>query len=213
MKQPNTIFDDSKNTESQISDPQEQENLQNTNVEPKEVNPELMANKNMPVQKDEEAEIGVGNKEAVKEVAKEVRKNTQKLDELIHQSGQVLFRCKTLFPFDFFPDEITIDIQAVNIYRRNFFKSGRTQSIYIQNIAEVYADRSLFFSQLHIVDKHFVDNIIVIKFMKKKEADIARQIIQGLVTGIANEVDFTKIPNKEILPKLIELGKLTALNK
>lgn len=152
-----------------------------------------------------------GSEDGVKEIKKQAQVNQRKLNDLVEQSKNVLYVCKAVFPFDFFPDEITIDIHTVNVYKKQFLKSGSVHSLYIPNIAEIYVERNLFFGKIRIIDRNFTDNILEVRYLTRKDATNVRKIVQGLIQAYNSGIDLTHIPQEEILPKIYELGTITAM--
>lgn len=149
--------------------------------------------------------------EVLKEVKKADKKEEQisdrKLKELVNSAYQPLYRLSSVFPFDFFPDHITIELSQINIVI-NQFLSDRRQSIAYEDIYDVYVDNSLFFSTIKILDKHFRDNELKINFLKKEEATKARRIIQGLVIAHKEKIDLTNMNQEEVIKKIEDLGKI-----
>lgn len=60
-------------------------------------------------QDDQKKLLEEAHKEAAKEEIKEEDKAQRRLEELIEESGKIIFKAKAAFPFDFFPDKITIN--------------------------------------------------------------------------------------------------------
>lgn len=147
---------------------------------------------------------------AQRTVAKKEEENQQKFEELIDQSNKVLFELKAVFPFDFFPNKIIIDLNRVNIIIKEFFFSERRHSIDFKDIGDVLVETSPFFATLKIVDEGFPEGEIKISYLKKNEAIRARQIIQGLVTCKKEEIDVTKLEDTYLLEKIEELGRIKA---
>lgn len=132
----------------------------------------------------------------------------QKLQALLAESNTVLMKFKSVFPFDFFPDEVTIDIKRVNVITREFFSSERIHSIDIEDIEDVVVDTSLFFATVTLVVRGFIENCVEIKFVKNHEALKARRIIQGLITACKEKLDLSKINDRNLLAKIEEMGSV-----
>lgn len=143
--------------------------------------------------------------------AKPLDENTQKFEALVDKSHTVMLKIASVFPFDLFPDDVTIDVNQVNIIIREFFFSERRHSVYINNISDVFVDAGLFFGTLNIVDKGFVENTISIKYLWHRDAKKARRIIQGLVVAEKQGIDVCKIDDEHLVDKIEELGKITEI--
>lgn len=132
--------------------------------------------------------------------------NSKKFEQLANNANRVLLKIRSVFPFDLFPDEITIDPVKVNIVTREFFLSSTIHSIYIKNILDVIVDCSPFFATLKIMYEGFGPNTVNVKFLKKDEAQKARRIIQGLAVAAKEGVDLTKLKTEDIISKAENIG-------
>lgn len=153
-----------------------------------------------------------GQAEAVKSQAKEVEMNTSKFENLVIQnSTQTLLKIKSVKPLDFFPSEITIDINKVNISKRDYFFSRHLHTIPVENIQDVFIEMTPFFSTIKIIDKGYVENTVEVHFLRKSDAKKARRIIQGLITAFKEGIDLATLPNEGLVAKLETLGDAGAV--
>lgn len=141
-----------------------------------------------------------------KNVSKDERETLVKIQNLTDNSN-VLYKASAVFPFDFFPDNISIDKNKVNIVYKEFFASEDVHSILIKNIKDIEVETSPFFATIKIVPDGFPASLIRIKYLKKKEAMKARRIIQGLMTCQKEDVDLTKIKSDSLVEKIEDLGQ------
>lgn len=147
-----------------------------------------------------------GKREAIKDFIKDRDTQRHKFHDLIEDVRRPLFTVSSVFPFHLFPDSIIIDEHKINVIIREFFWSGRVLSIYIQNISDVFIDKSVFFATIKIVDKGYIENFVSVSYLWKKEAAKARNIIQGLVIAEKEGIDLTKIDNNELVTQVEMLG-------
>lgn len=139
----------------------------------------------------------------------ETTKEKGKLSDLVANSEKVLLKVKGVFPFDFFPDSVIIDVNKVNIIKRSFFLSHRLHSISIKSITEIYAQMSPFFGSLSIVDAAMnPGNKLSVKYLHKADAARARRLIQGLVDANKQGIDLSKMTADEIIDNLEQVGKI-----
>jgi hypothetical protein len=132
---------------------------------------------------------------------------TQKLTDLVSDTSQALFVCHTVFPFDLFPDTVTIDRNKITISKHFFFFQRSIQSIIITDLLTIVVEETLLFASLTIVDRLFHQDTIKVANLKKSDARKIRWLLEGLIIGKKEKIDLTKIPDKELIPKLIEVGK------
>lgn len=145
-------------------------------------------------------------KEAEKILVKERLRNDELLNELVDRAHTVLYKTKSVFPFDFFPDEISISLTKITIVNRQFFSSGSTQSVYIRDIMDVIVDSGPFFATLKIVDVSFAENKLTVEYLSKTDALKARRIIEGLTVASKMNIDLTKVNKKHLVNHIQELG-------
>ncbi len=147
-----------------------------------------------------------GEGEAHKDIIKETEKQQELLDDVLKKSKKILLHAKSEFPFDFFPDEITIDPTKVIIVHKEFFGSGTMDTVYIKDIADVIVEAGPYLATINIVDVSYGASKHYIKKLKKKNAFKAREIIEGLVTALKAGIDIMKLPGNELLPSISSLS-------
>lgn len=147
------------------------------------------------------------DREIEKEHIKDQKKHAELLDEAADKSKTVLYRAKAVFPFDFFPSELIIDMTKATIIDRRFFLSGNVKSVYHRDIIDVEIETGPFFSTLMIIDQYFTDEKLHIHYLKKKEAVKARETIMGLVSAIKINVDVGIVDSEEVLNKIRKLSR------
>lgn len=135
-------------------------------------------------------------------------KDQQKLNSLIEGSHDILLKAKTVWPFDFFPDELTIDTNKVNIVFREFFYSEDIHCVMISLIKDIDLETSFFFGTLKIVPDGYPGKAIVVRYLKRSDAEKARRIILGLMVAGREKVDTTKIDSSVVGNKVEELGRV-----
>lgn len=104
-----------------------------------------------------------------------------KFQKLLNQTENILFKASTLFPFDLFPDEISIDGHKVNVVIHEFFLSNDIHSISIEMIRDIQVDTGPFLASLTIIPDGYPAHPIIVNNLKKKDAIKAQKIIQGLM--------------------------------
>lgn len=127
--------------------------------------------------------------------------------ELVRKSNRILASVSThKFPFDFFPDTITIEEGRVNVIVRNFFFSSQVYSVDLKNIANVIINTSPFFAQLVIVSKTFTENEIRIDNLWIRQAVYVRRLIEGLRVLDSKQVDTSVYSKRDLIGKLEDLS-------
>ena len=132
---------------------------------------------------------------------------TKKLDDLVTKSRRILYRTKTVFPFDLFPDEIIIDENKVDIIVKPFFYTENVFPVLLKNIHGVTINSSVFFASLSLEVIGMENDPGEIRFLWNNDAYRIKRIITGLTTAIKEGIDLSKVPAEELLTKVEEIGK------
>ena len=126
---------------------------------------------------------------------------------LVKKSNRILVTISThRFPFDFFPDTINVEEGRVTVITREFFFTSHIHSVDLKDISNIFINMAPFFAQLVIVSKTFTENEIRINGLRKKEAILARRVIEGLRTFETKQIDTSIYTKEELLAKLEELS-------
>jgi len=158
-------------------------------------------------QSDIKESVVAGEKEGVKDIHREEIKSEEQFESIHSTSNIVLYECKSVFPFQLVPDLLSVDLHKVNIITKSFPFIKNIQSIYIDDVSEVDVNTSLIFGSLTIKDKFFADQAHTITHLKISEAMKARRIIQGLIIAVREQIDLSRIDEKELVRKLEDLGQ------
>jgi hypothetical protein len=156
----------------------------------------------------------LGQEEAVQERAREEAKKQQnaqkKLQSLTKHCDKVLLKIKTVFPFDLFPDTVTIDENKISVISSSFFASESVTTILLKEVTDVIVETSIFFAKLVFTYSHHPMKPMTtsVTFLKKKDALEAKRIIQGmLVLRRGENVDLSNTHPEKILSQIEELGE------
>ncbi len=141
------------------------------------------------------------------------RDEVEKLEETLEGSHNILFRCKSVFPFDFFPDEVIIDENKIDVRHGLFFASTQTTSIPYKNIVKASSITGLFFATLQIEMEIYVQQPDPIHYLWRHDAIKARRIINGLVAAYKQGIDFRKINMRGAAGEIEEIGKASVSSK
>lgn len=131
---------------------------------------------------------------------------TDKLSVLADLSHLVLFEAKSVYPYELWPDKITICLNRITItYKKPFSVDERPIPIEYLNTAHV--TRGMFFASLSI-ETFGVEKPNPIHHLKIDEARTARRYILGLIECKKNGVNFGDYEINEIKQKLQDIGKV-----
>jgi hypothetical protein len=156
--------------------------------------------------------IQSGKEKAIEEEVKDTVQRRQhaeeKLNSLVKKASTELFRTQTLFPFDIFPDTLIIDTNKITYIYRNFLSSETVTTLLLREITDVTVECTLFMAQLNMSYCHhpMKPMSITIPGLPKKEAMQAKEIIQGILVLLKENVDITTITSQNITDKLQQIG-------
>ena len=148
--------------------------------------------------------------------AKDEAKNPQTIQETkaqvekIVSAGQKnIFYCKSVFPFDFFPDVITIDLNKIDVDRGIFFFTRQRISIPFETVIGVTGINDILFGSVVVETTGFEETHVQIKKLWHKDAIKARRIIAGVLACIKDGVDLGQLEAKYVAEKVEEIGRAT----
>lgn len=129
-----------------------------------------------------------------------------KMNVMSKHHTDVLFRTKTVFPFDLFPDTLTISPSKIEIKINSFFFTYSTVTIPLQDIGFVELDKSVFFSSLSLINIRRYETPVILNYLMTRDAIYGKKIINGLLIAQEAGVDVSVVEPKELLTQLVELG-------
>ncbi len=144
--------------------------------------------------------------DAHNELKKENIKEKEKLEGLLKKAEKVLFKAKNIIPI--LPSEIIIDTAKVTIIHRSFFFSERIHSVAVADISDVFIDTVPLIASINIVDEGFVENIVKVSWLPKRDAERARRIITGLMEAKKEKIDIKVVEDNDLTNKLEQIGNV-----
>lgn len=122
------------------------------------------------------------------------RPNILTANEVAQKSNKTLFSISSVFPFDLFPDTLTIQENKVKIIFQHFPMSYRVHAVLLRDITDVVVDTHLFLSSLTMIDSsnYRFPIEISVKNLQIDDALKARDIIQDMVASQRQRIT---IPN------------------
>ena len=129
------------------------------------------------------------------------------LNKIVAKSNEVLATATAVFPFDLFPNTVTVDRTKVTITKRSFFWSAEVISLRIEDILNVTTGVGPFFGSLTVASRVMssVDHF-TISYFWRKDAIRLKHIIQGYVIAHHNNIDVSHLSKREMIKTLSELG-------
>lgn len=135
-------------------------------------------------------------------------RSARKLNKIVTQSKEILAIAQTvMLPSNLFPDTLVIDRTKVTITIRTFFWSSSVISIRIEDILYVTTNVGPLFGSLTISSRvmNSTDHY-QINYFWRRDAVRLKQVLQGYMIAVHNDVDTSHLSKEELVEKLIELG-------
>jgi hypothetical protein len=158
---------------------------------------------NLPMEEPDRTLKQEGKDRQIKNISTKKEVDRQKLSDLVQKSNRCIVTISSLFPWDFFPNTITVEESRITFTFRQFLTS-QSHSVDIRDISNVFIESSLFFSTLRVVSDTFLKNDIKIKHLSRKNAEKVRMIIEGLRTFIEQNINTSNYEIDELLAKIEE---------
>src|SRR5688572_31543212 len=79
-----------------------------------------------------------------------INQEAEKLEQLVEKSSRIIFKFSTIFPFDFFPDDLIISENQLDLVIRDFFFSEHVETVWVKDIQQISVETSILFATLTI---------------------------------------------------------------
>lgn len=123
------------------------------------------------------------------------------------KAENILIKARAIFPFDPFPDSITIDRQKLTIVRHRFLIDKETLSVQLSDIKNVQATLGPLFGSITVISQNFAKSTQSIRYLHRKDVLAIQQIIQGFIVAKEEEVDMDDIDDETLKSLLSRLGR------
>lgn len=147
----------------------------------------------------------VGNISVVDHIENKRVESMLKMHAMSQRHSDILFQARTVFPFDLFPDTLTISATKIELRVNSFFYSYNTVTIPLQDIGHIELEKGPFFSTLNIINIR-ADKPITVRYLWNYDALRGKKLINGLLIAQEAGVDVSVIEAKKLLDQLERLG-------
>ena len=138
-----------------------------------------------------------------------IETQTRKMEVMAHKSEEVLVRARAVFPFAFFPDEISVDKNKVNIINRIFLWSEKIHSIPFEEIGDVIVETGPFFATIRILHlRGLPGGHSELNYLWKNEALHVRKVIQGLILARKDQIDLAPVAKTALVQNAVLSGTI-----
>lgn len=134
-------------------------------------------------------------------------KGPEEMIDLAERTHDMLYEATSVFPFNFFPDTVTLDREKLTIAERFFWRVAKITSVPVSEIMTTQANVGPFFGSLHIVFSFFVDNERDVKFLWREDAQELQKLLQGYIIAHKRKINTTNLSTKELKILLKDIGQ------
>lgn len=142
-----------------------------------------------------------------RELVARLDRASEKLVGATIKSHDVLYKANTVFPFNLFPDTITIDREKLTIANRFFFMTAKITSVPIRDLLSVEADVGPFFGSLHLNSRYFFTNPRSISFLRRHDTLNLQRLLQGYIIAHEQHLDCSSMDKHQLITLLEDLGR------
>ncbi len=132
----------------------------------------------------------------------------EKMEEIVKKTVDILLHVRSVFPFDFFPDDIIIDKNKITIIHRLFFFTGQSHSIPIPEVGDIVVESGPLFASLSVYHKRLPNAPVTVRYLSKRNAKNVQELIQGLVLAQTQEIDTSHLEAEELVYKAKKSGRV-----
>jgi hypothetical protein len=147
-------------------------------------------------------EIPVGSASKA-QVLEETASDVTKLRDAVDQAQNILIQARAVFPFDLFPDTITVDRQKLTVVHRQFWGMKQTTSVPHADITNIQADIGPLFGSLTVTSEFFINNTQTIRYLPKHDVLAIQQLVQGFILASKGDIDTSNVDDKHCYSCLV----------
>lgn len=136
---------------------------------------------------------------------KEKKQRKEGLKEYSEKSKKIIFQCRSIFPFDLFPDEIMVDTLNLTYIHNSFFVTADTQHIRLDDIEDASMTSAAFIGRVEISIKD--KDPLIISSLSKRNATRLKNILLGLVRARKNDIQLEDLSSLKTLSEVVKLGE------
>jgi hypothetical protein len=131
----------------------------------------------------------------------------RELSEVIKGSNDVLVSASTVFPFNLFPDTITVDRTKLTIRKRTFLRSAELVSMRIEDVLNITASVGPIFGSVRITSRVLNDKPYSVDHFWRDDALKVKRIAQGYIIALQKNIDCDDLSTEKLTQMLEELGR------
>lgn len=136
-----------------------------------------------------------------------LERGEERLLDATNKGHEILIKTNTVFPFNLFPDTITVDREKLTIANRFFFRVAKITSVPVRDILSVEADVGPFFGSVHLTSRYFFTNPQTISFLWRGDAIKIQRLLQGYIIAHERNIDCSAIDKEQLVTLLNDLGR------
>lgn len=135
------------------------------------------------------------------------KEQLQKITDFADKSEDKLLIIQDSRPLAIKRDTLVIGRNKLSIIERRAFNEELVTSINIADILNVTVSVNALLGTISLYTKYYSKDPLQMKSLSRKNALLAKRLIQGLLVCRERKIDINKIPRVELLMQLERIGK------
>ena len=133
--------------------------------------------------------------------------NKEEVKKLAKDTNRTVAKASSVFPFQLFPDTVTVDQNKIDIIHKQFFWSKQVFTIFLEDLTNVAVSTGPFFATLKFEVRGFEENPEPVTFLWNDDAINLHRNIVGLAATRRKEIDISAVPKTIIEKHIPNIGK------
>lgn len=152
-----------------------------------------------------EEEVIPKKQTSTEEVVQQLQETKEKLEKIAQQS-KIVFRARSAFPFQLFPDEVIVETDKITVVHRTLlFK--KVHPVPLENMTSIAVTRGILFASVSFEITGFDENPGNITHLWPETAAKIKRYVVGLIQARKQNVDLSLISADEIRDYVEDIGK------
>ena len=139
-------------------------------------------------------------------MVKSKKKVVKQLEQLSDITKHIIYKAKTVFPFDLFPNTVILDINKLSINYHGLIRRDEFP-VLIEDVKNIQTYHGLFFSTLRVEIAGYETNPPDLTMLWPEDANRIKRYVLALLEAKKRRIDLTVLDKKSLQNKLEELGK------
>lgn len=121
-----------------------------------------------------------------------------KLAAMVSDSDKIIYRVEQAFPFNIFPDSITVDKNKIDIVYRHFLWQKEIFTILIEDLTTIKVTTGPIYAMVFFEVRGYERNPEPVEYLSKTDAITLREYVLGLAKAAKERAPLEKLTKKSM---------------